>query len=135
MCYVTREECRNVVDTFRRYSSLAGSPSIGQADLFADKGGRVCEDFGMRDQIQRAAVSLMANIADGFDCDSNTELARFLGIARRSAVEVQSLLYAALDIGYIADDQFKLHYAQADKAKALTSGFKHAMLHKKTPKP
>jgi four helix bundle protein len=55
-------------------------------------------DFGMRDQIRRASVSIMANVAEGFDCESNIEFARFLGIARRSAVEVQSLLYAALDV-------------------------------------
>ena len=58
-------------------------------------------DYGMRDQIRRASVSIMNNIAEGFDCESKIEFARFLGIARRSAVEVQSLLYAALDAGYI----------------------------------
>ena len=46
------------------------------------------KDFGMRDQIRRAAVSVMNNIAEGFDCESKVEFARFLGIARRSAVEV-----------------------------------------------
>lgn len=54
--------------------------------------GAFSKDFGLRDQIQRASVSVMANIAEGFDCESNAEFARFLGIARRSAVEVQSLL-------------------------------------------
>ena len=54
--------------------------------------GKFAKDFGLRDQIQRAAVSAMTNIAEGFDCDSKVEFARFLGIARRSAVEVQSLL-------------------------------------------
>jgi four helix bundle protein len=48
------------------------------------------KDFGMRDQIRRASVSVMNNIAEGFDCESKAEFARFLGIARRSAVEVQS---------------------------------------------
>jgi four helix bundle protein len=69
----------------------------------------------------------MANIAEGFDCDSTIEFARFLGIARRSAVEVQSLLYAALDVGYITPEQFKSHYAQAGAAKALITSFKSAM--------
>ena len=50
--------------------------------------GSFAKDFGMRDQIQRAAVSVMTNIAEGFDCESTAEFARFLGIARRSAVEV-----------------------------------------------
>lgn len=89
--------------------------------------GRFARDFGLRDQIRRAAVSVMANIAEGFDCDSTIEFARFLGIARRSAVEVQSLLYAALDVGYITPAQFKSHYEQAGAAKALISSFKNAM--------
>jgi four helix bundle protein len=47
--------------------------------------GDFARDFGMRDQIQRAAVSVMTNIAEGFDCDSQVEFARFLGYSRRSA--------------------------------------------------
>lgn len=69
--------------------------------------GTFARDFGLRDQIQRASVSVMANIAEGFDCESHVEFARFLGIARRSAVEVQSLLYIAQDICYIDEDTFK----------------------------
>lgn len=79
--------------------------------------GAFSKDYGMRDQIQRAAVSVMTNIAEGFDCESSAEFARFLGIARRSAVEVQSLLYAALDVDHIKEDVFKLHYEQAKSAK------------------
>lgn len=86
--------------------------------------GDFSKDFGMRDQIQRAAVSVMTNIAEGFDCDSQAEFARFLGYSRRSAVEVQSLLYAALDIGYINKTTFDTQYQQAEKAKALIGGLK-----------
>lgn len=89
--------------------------------------GKFAKDFSLRDQLRRAAVSVMANIAEGFDCDSNIEFSRFLGIARRSAVEVQSLLYAALDVGYITQEQFKIHYEQAGKTKILISAFKSAM--------
>jgi four helix bundle protein len=89
--------------------------------------GIISKDFGLRDQIQRAAVSVMANIAEGFDCESHIEFARFLGIARRSAVEVQSLLYAAMDIGYITEESFKNIYAQAEKTKALTGGLKKSL--------
>ena len=96
--------------------------------------GQFAKDFGLRDQVRRAAVSIMANIAEGFDCDSQVEFARFLGIARRSAVEVQSLLYAALDIGYLTQDEFQAHFVQADKAKALTGAFKHALITKKASK-
>jgi len=90
--------------------------------------GTFARDFGMRDQIQRASVSVMANIAEGFDCESTAEFARFLGFARRSAVEVQSLLYAALDVEHIKPDIFKSHYEQAKKCKALVGGLKHGIL-------
>ena len=85
------------------------------------------KDFGMKDQIRRASVSVMNNIAEGFDCESKAEFARFLGIARRSAVEVQSLLYAAMDVDYIDQAEFDAHYEQARKAKALIGGFKRSL--------
>ena len=91
-------------------------------------GGSFSKDFGMRDQVQRASVSAMTNIAEGFDCESTAEFARFLGFARRSAVEVQSLLYAALDVEHIKQEVFKSHYEQAKKCKALIGGLKQAIL-------
>lgn len=89
--------------------------------------GTFAKDFGLRDQIQRASVSAMPNIAEGFDCESKVEFARFLRFARRSAVEVQSLLYAAFDVGYITDAQLKEYYEQARKTKALIGGFKRSL--------
>jgi four helix bundle protein len=62
-------------------------------------------DYGLRDQIQRAASSVMHNIAEGFESGSDPEFVRFLKMARRSAGEVQSPLYLALDVGYIRDDE------------------------------
>jgi len=84
-------------------------------------------DFGLRDQIQRASVSSMSNIAEGFDCESKVEFGRFLGIARRSGVEVQSLLYVAMDVGYINENEFAAHYEQARKTKALIGAFKNSL--------
>ena len=94
--------------------------------------GAFAKDYGLRDQLQRASVSAMTNIAEGFDCESKLEFARFLGIARRSAVEVQSLLYAALDVGYIDQESFRIAHQQAEKTKALIGGLKHS-LKAKTP--
>lgn len=79
--------------------------------------GEFARDYGLRDQLRRASVSAMTNIAEGFDCDSNKEFARFLEIARRSTVEVPSLLYTALDAKYIDQDTLNALYAQANKAK------------------
>lgn len=90
--------------------------------------GSLSKDFGMRDQIQRAGVSGMTNIAEGFDCESTAEFARFLGIARRSVVEVQPLLYAALDVEHIKEETFKSYYEQAKKTKALIGGLKQSIL-------
>ena len=87
--------------------------------------GTFARDFGLRDQIQRATISVMANIAEGFDCDSNIEFGRFLGYARRSVVEVQSLLYAANDLGYIDEESFRECFDQAAKTKGLIGGFIH----------
>ncbi len=85
-------------------------------------------DFGLRDQIQRASVSAMSNIAEGFDCESKAEFGRFLGIARRSSVEVQSLLYVAMDVSYITEKEFAAQYEQARATKALIGGFKASLI-------
>jgi four helix bundle protein len=69
----------------------------------------------------------MTNMAEGFDCESNVEFARFLVIARRSAVEVQSLLYAALDVGYINENTLKTYYDQAYKTKGLINALKRSL--------
>src|SRR5688572_16483540 len=89
--------------------------------------GGFTKDFEVRSQIRGAAVSVMTNIAEGFDCDSHAEFARFLGFARRSAVEVQSLLYTALDAGYIDEDTRQAHCAQAAKTKALINALKKSL--------
>ena len=89
----------------------------------ATREGEFARDYGLRDQIRRAASSVMANIAEGFDCDSNRETIRFLGFARRSASEVQSLLYIALDLTYITQEEFDRLYQQSQKAKGLIGGF------------
>ncbi|MDQ3815370.1 MAG: four helix bundle protein [Armatimonadota bacterium] len=92
--------------------------------------GPFAQDFELRDQIRRAGISTMANIAEGFDCDSNAEFARFLGYARRSAVEVQALLYVALDAGYSNETTFQAKYAQAAKTKGLIGGFMRSLAKK-----
>ena len=84
---------------------------------------RFAKDFGLRDQIQRAAVSVMANIAEGFDGRSPQEFIRFLSYAFRSATEVQSHLYVTLDQAYLMKDEFDDLYQQAVETKKLINGF------------
>jgi four helix bundle protein len=61
-------------------------------------------DYGLKDQIQRAAVSITNNIAEGFERDSNKELMKFLTYAKGSAGEVRSMLYVALDLNYMSEE-------------------------------
>ena len=89
----------------------------------ATKGEKFSRDFGLRDQIQRAAGSAMHNIAEGFDGGSDAEFIRFLRYAQRSCTEVKSQLYAALDQDYISDEQFRLIYEQVTQTHKCIGGF------------
>ena len=80
------------------------------------------QDSGLRSQIQRAAGSVMHNIAEGFDAGSNKEFIKFLKISRRSASEVQSQLYLALDRDYISQQDLETGYLLATEAKKLING-------------
>lgn len=73
--------------------------------------------------MQRAAVSIMANIAEGFDSGSNREFIRFLGYALRSTTELQSHLYVALDQGYLDQQGFNALFDLTTGCKNLISGF------------
>ena len=64
-------------------------------------------DFGLRGQIQRAAVSILSNIAEGFERGGNKEFMQFLAVAKASAGEVRSLLYVAHDLTYIDTETFE----------------------------
>jgi four helix bundle protein len=85
--------------------------------------GRFTSDFGLRNQIRRAAVSIMSNIAEGFGRGGNKEFIQFLSTARGSVSEVQSQLYVALDVGYISLDEFEKLYSQSTTTSNTISGF------------
>lgn len=78
------------------------------------------KDFGLRDQIRRASVSIMANIAEGHGRRSNTEFANFLNIARGSAAEVQSHLYVAKSLDYINPVDFDRLYNLLAEVSRMT---------------
>jgi four helix bundle protein len=86
------------------------------------EGTALGRDFALGDQLRRAAISTMNNIAEGFDSASQIEFRRFLRYAARSASEVQSCLYVALDRGYIDRATFDRVYAQAQSVRRLCSG-------------
>ena len=87
------------------------------------KQGAFAKDFGLRDQIRRAAVSIMSNIAEGFERGSNKEFIQFLFIAKGSAGEVRSQLYIAFDLGYIGKEAFEQLNADLISISRQISGF------------
>jgi four helix bundle protein len=80
-------------------------------------------DYGLRDQIRRASVSVMSNIAEGFESRTDIQFINFLGIARASAGEVRSQLYIAYDQKYISEEQFKETFMVVEKCSRQISGF------------
>ena len=80
-------------------------------------------DYGLKDQIRRAAVSVISNIAEGFERDTNPDFRRFLAIAKGSVGEIEAQLYVALDQSYITQKQFDSITALASEIKKLISGF------------
>jgi four helix bundle protein len=86
-------------------------------------GGEFAKDFGLRDQIRRAAVSVLSNIAEGFERSRDRELLHFLSIAKGSCGEVRAQLYVALDQAYIHQGQFQELTEQAMEVSRLLSGF------------
>lgn len=84
--------------------------------------GAWAKDFGLRDQIRRASVSVMSNIAEGFARRGDKEFRRFLSIACGSAAEVKSQLYIALDICYVKQVKFDELYGTVDEVLRMLTG-------------
>lgn len=84
---------------------------------------KLYHDYGLKDQIRRASVSIMSNIAEGFDSGSNKSFINFLNYSYRSTSEVQSLLYVSLDQSYIEVNKFEELMGNATKIRNLIGGF------------
>jgi len=84
--------------------------------------GPFARDFGLSGQIQRAAVSIMSNIAEGFERTSYLEFQRFLSIAKGSCGELRAQFYVAMDAGYVDKPTFNTLVAQANEVSRIISG-------------
>ena len=78
------------------------------------KKGTFSSDFGLRDQIRRAAVSIMSNIAEGFESNTQQTFIKYLGYAKASAGEVRAQLYIVKDQGYISGEDLKKAFEMAE---------------------
>jgi four helix bundle protein len=80
------------------------------------------KDFGLKDQIQRAGVSVMNNIAEGFERKTNNEFKQFLYIAKGSCGEVRSMLYLVKELNTISESTFNKLYGLAEEISKILSG-------------
>jgi len=85
--------------------------------------GKFSRDFGLKDQIRRASVSIMSNISEGFESQTQAQFIRYLGLSKASAGEVRSQLYICQDLEYITQDQFVKSFAMAEKASRQIARF------------
>jgi four helix bundle protein len=94
---------------------------------FLTQAGALSRDFGLRDQMRRAAVSIMSNIAEGFERGSSSEFHQFIVIAKGSCAELRSQLYVALDVGHITQADFDKIYTHALEVSKVLGGLKAAI--------
>lgn len=97
--------------TFRQFEdidALQRARALVQEIYALTDQGDFTRDFSLKDQIRRASVSIMSNIAEGFERDGTKEFIQFLSIAKGSVGEVKSQLYVALDRGYVTRNKFNM---------------------------
>ena len=86
--------------------------------------GNFAKDFGLKDQIRRAAVSSMSNLAEGFERGRPTEFHQFLSVAKGSCAELRAQLYVASDVGYLSTEIFEALMSQATEVGQILGGLR-----------
>lgn len=106
-----------------KFEEIVAWQKAKELSLLVYKDFRECRDFAFKDQIQRASVSVINNIAEGFERNTNKELKNFLYIAKGSCGEVRSMLNLAKDLEYITELQYQEMNGLSLDASRLLSGF------------
>jgi four helix bundle protein len=101
---------------------------LTRAIYAATASGKLSRDFGLRDQMRRAAVSILCNVAEGFERGGDREFVQFIAIAKGSSAEVRAQLYVALDQGYIDQETFNRLSASAIQINRMLSGLMKYLL-------
>ncbi len=111
------------IEKFEDILAWRKARSLNKAIHKITNNSRFSKDFSLKDQIRRASVSIMANIAEGFGRRSKKEFANFLNMAHGSAAEVQCHLYIALDQEYINKKTFEILYKEVYEVSKIIQGF------------
>lgn len=107
---------------FDRFEEIIAWQKAGELAMEIYKLFKDNKDFAFRDQIRRASISIMNNIAEGFERKSNKEFVRFLFIAKGSCAEVRSMLYVSIKLDYITKGQFKDLCSKSVEISKMISG-------------
>jgi len=111
------------INRFEDIEAWKKARELARAVYRMSSSGPLARDFGLRDQMRRAAVSVMSNIAEGFGRSGDKEFSQFLSIAKGSVAEVKAQFYVALDTGYLNQLAFDQLYVLANETERLLAGF------------
>lgn len=109
--------------TVHRFEDLVMFQKARELTREVYKALATCKDHGFRDQVQRASVSVLSNIAEGFESGTRTEFIHYLFIAKASAGEVRAQTYVGLDVGYLNIETFKYLNGLAEECSRLIYSF------------
>ena len=110
------------IKKFEDLESWKKSRKLTNGVYEATAAGSFTRDFGLKDQIRRASISILSNIAEGFERGGDREFLQFLAIAKGSCGEVRAQLYIALDQGYLSQELFERLFNNADEIGRMISG-------------
>ena len=115
------------VERFEDLIAWQKARDLNRAVSEASNRGPFARNFALRDQISRAAVSVMANIAEGFERTGSGEFEHALSIAKGSCAEVRSHLYAAFDMDCLDEPTFVQLRQQAEELSRIIAGLRAAV--------
>src|SRR5919199_4529878 len=119
-------ECLKAMGTIKRFEEIQAWQTARELTKLVyalSKEGAFSRDFGLCDQMRRAAVSVMSNIAEGFESRTQALFIEFLGRAKGSSGELRSQAYVALDAGYINQSQFTQLFNLCEKCSRQITNF------------
>lgn len=112
------------IERFEDLIAWQKARELTRAIYEATRQGAFAKDYGLCGQIQRAAVSIMSNIAEGFERGGRGEFHQFLSTAKASCAEVRSQLYVAIDVGYLDQTSFDRLMQQAEEVARIVGGLR-----------
>jgi four helix bundle protein len=119
-----KEEFMAKINRFEDFVAWQKARKLASAIYKVTGEGRFARDFGLKDQIRRAAVSSMSNLAEGFERGRPAEFHQFLSIAKGSCAELRTQLYVALDAGYLSPPIFEGLMSQAKEVGQILGGLR-----------